>query len=346
MIQRSFTRSLRLALVSAVLVGSLVFAASAFAASGDSEADATDLAPYLGSSFTATLFGPAMAPTGYYYLKVLIPAGSTFNADFEALGDTVNLKAIVFSGDYPDSDPVTDKIAHLSFTAPVTNMYTVYVATSSPGQFTVRPAKITQLTGSAGTKVTGYAAATTLYADLKAGAQALPNKPVSLYYSTNGKTGWTKSPSSVAGAASGRFSASVKRASTMYYRFGYAGDSAHGSSWGPVVKVYPKVRLTRTTSWSRLRAKSAYYAKGYIQPYHTTSNSNKVQILAYQRRSNGSYRYVRSFAASYVRYSSTSTAYKARVVLSSRGTWKLVARHYQDASNYTTYGSADYVTVK
>lgn len=346
MIQRSVTRSFRLALILAMLAGSLALATSAFAADGDSEQNATDLAPYLGSSFTAALFSPAMAPTGYYYLKVLIPAGSTLSADFEALGDTVNLKAIVFYGDYPDSDPVTDKIAHLSFTAPVTSMYTVYAATSSPGTFTVRAAKITQLTGSSGTRVTNYAAATTVYANLRAGTETLSGKPVHLFYSSNGKTGWTASSSAVSEAVPGRFSASVRRTSTMYYRFRYSGDSTCGPSWGPVVKVYPRVRLTRTTSWSVLHPNKAYYAKGYIQPYHATSNSNKVKILAYKKGSGGVYRYVKSFTASYIRYSSTKTAYKAKVILTSRGTWKLVARHYKDTSNYTTYGSTDFVTVK
>lgn len=52
------------------------------------------------------------------------------------------------------------------------------------------------------------------------------------------------------------------------------------------------------------------------------------------------------FTAKYVYESKTKTLYKANVVLSAKDDWKLVAYHATDSTNYKTYGSPDYVTVK
>ena len=111
-------------------------------------------------------------------------------------------------------------------------------------------------------------------------------------------------------------------------------------------RIYPKVLLTRSTSWSTLYRYRTYYASGYVYPSHRTGN--KVVIRAYKRASNGVYYYKKSFTASYPASSSTRSLYKAAVRFGQydRGTWMLLARHSADSYNALTDGSADYITVR
>ena len=117
------------------------------------------------------------------------------------------------------------------------------------------------------------------------------------------------------------------------------------------MKVYPKVRLTRSTSWATLYLSKTYKSLGYVEPRHY-STSGKVVIRAYKRRVNGTYAGLtyptKTFSAgsAYAYYSSTKTRYSVPVRLTSRGYWKLVAYHVGDAANAGTYGSPDYVVVK
>ncbi len=113
------------------------------------------------------------------------------------------------------------------------------------------------------------------------------------------------------------------------------------------------VRLSRSTSWSTLYRGKTYYAKGYVEPRHYSSDG-KIVIRAYKRRSNGTYASLSSptktfsSKSTYIYVSSTKTKYQVPVKFSStsKGTWKLVAYHAADSKNAATYGSADYVTVK
>lgn len=123
-------------------------------------------------------------------------------------------------------------------------------------------------------------------------------------------------------------------------------ESAPYRASSAALAVLPQVKLSRSTSWSRLARSRTYYAKGFIQPKHSKGDSNKVRILAYKKRSDGSWRYVKSFKASYSYYSSTKSRYRAAVKLTSKGTWKLVAYHAADSRNAKTYGSPDYVKVR
>lgn len=67
-------------------------------------------------------------------------------ANFLASSGVPGLKALVlpFSSGYPivESVTITSRLSRLSFTAPVTGMYTVFVGASSVGTFTVQPARI------------------------------------------------------------------------------------------------------------------------------------------------------------------------------------------------------------
>ncbi len=181
-----------------------------------------------------------------------------------------------------------------------------------------------------------------VYGWLKDGSGTpLPGKPVEIQYYSGG---WKKA-ATVTTDANGKYLKTMTPSARTSYRAVFAGDDNYESKTSAGRAVLPKVRLTRSTSWSRLRRSKTYYAKGYIAPKHTSSNG-RVYIRAYKRASNGKYYYKKSFRASYSYYSSTKTRYRAAVKLTSRGTWKLVAYHGADSRNAKTYGSADYVKVR
>ena len=144
--------------------------------------------------------------------------------------------------------------------------------------------------------------------------------------------------------STGYYSYTAKPTVKTGYRARFAGDAAYLASYSASKSVLPKVRLTRTSSWSTLKANNTYYATGYIQPKHIGSDA-KVRILAYKRASNGKYYYKKGFTATYRYYSATKTRYRAAVKLPA-GTWKLRAYHAKDSKNAATYGSSDYLRVK
>ncbi len=159
-------------------------------------------------------------------------------------------------------------------------------------------------------------------------------------------TAWVSLGSTTTDPA-GSATASVSGLTTAQrYRARFAGDSPYSPSDAAPLTVAPMARLTRSTSWITCYRNRTYYAKGFIEPKHATSDSNKVRIRAYKRGSDGRYRYVRSFTAGYSSYSGSKSAYRAAVRFTSAGTWKLIAYHAADAGNAQIFGSADYVRVR
>lgn len=72
-----------------------------------------------------------------------------------------------------------------------------------------------------------------------------------------------------------------------------------------------------------------------------------MYIRAYKRGANKKFKYVKSFRGSYGLPAVTyRTPYSAKVKLTSRGDWKLVAVHDEDEGGTAARGTADYVTVK
>lgn len=119
----------------------------------------------------------------------------------------------------------------------------------------------------------------------------------------------------------------------------------------PAAPPYTKVSLSRKTSWATLKHGRTYYAKGLIGPTHQSA-APKMVILAYKRRSNGSYPSspTKTFktGSTYAAYSASRSMYRVPVKFSKsmKGRWKLVAYHRADAANAATRGTPDYVTVK
>jgi hypothetical protein len=147
-----------------------------------------------------------------------------------------------------------------------------------------------------------------------------------------------------------KYASNLKVKTALHARF--VESSPYRASVPSKVYVYPKVKLTRSSSWSTLYLNKTYYAKGYIEPRHYSTDA-KVVVKAFKRRSDGTYAAVTSTPtktfstySKYVYYSTSKTKYEVPVKLTSKGYWKLVVYHKADSKNAATYGSADIVYVK
>jgi hypothetical protein len=175
------------------------------------------------------------------------------------------------------------------------------------------------------------------------GVGPLAGRQVQIQYLSG--TQWLNAGDPVSTDAEGRFSRVMGPKSFASYRARYAGDSEYRSAASSVAKVLPKARLTPKTDWSAPTRDKAYTAWGYIEPKHSTSDSNKVKIQVYKRGSDGQYHYLKSFTAAFSYYSSSKTKYAAKVSFG-KGKWRIRAYHPSDSKNYKTYGTWDYFTVK
>ncbi len=190
----------------------------------------------------------------------------------------------------------------------------------------------------------GYAVRTAMGGSVSDDGVGVSGLTVRSQHSADNRT-WKDTGSTAVTQSGGGFTLYAAPGSRTYYRVRTAAGTGYlGSVSGPIV-LMPRVRMTRSTSWSTLSRRRTYHAKGYIEPKHHSSRS-KVRIRAYKRGKDGDYRYVKSFVASYSRHSTTKTRYEAAVKLESKGQWKLVAYHPQDSNNAETYGTPDYVRVK
>ena len=169
--------------------------------------------------------------------------------------------------------------------------------------------------------------------------QPLAGKPVEIWCDVEGSGHAT-----VYTDANGMYTRMMAPKSKRTYKAWFAGDDVF-SEKDVDRNVLPRVRLTPKTDWSAPKRYTTYTAWGYIEPKHSTADSNKVKIRAYKKGRDGDYHYVKSFTGSYSYYSSTKTKYKVPVKFSP-GRWRIRAYHAKDYYNYTTYGAYDYYTVK
>jgi hypothetical protein len=123
------------------------------------------------------------------------------------------------------------------------------------------------------------------------------------------------------------------------------GDATYATVRSSSKLIKPYASLGTPSASSTQTYGRSYTTYGYIQPYHSTSNSNKVKISAYRYES-GKWVYRKSFTTAYKYYSSTKTKYSASVKLPYKGKWRIRAYHATDSTNYKTYSGYRYVTVK
>jgi hypothetical protein len=143
------TRFVSLLVVTAALLSSLAVVSAAYGADipGSNIPNATSLNTYLGSSLTTFTMSSGINPNGYYYMRVELSKGNSFSATFTPSPALIGQKAIVLARTSSYRDVVSSLdasgVAHLTFMAPATGMYNVYLGTQAlPGTFTVTPAKV------------------------------------------------------------------------------------------------------------------------------------------------------------------------------------------------------------
>lgn len=201
----------------------------------------------------------------------------------------------------------------------------------------------TSLAGTSGTKTAGYYAPVPIYADLRDGVTPLSGKPVILESSPNGSV-WTTATATVRQPVPGRYQASVKRATPIYLRFRFIGESAYAPVAGPVVKIYPKAYLTNPVAPTYTYRNRGFTTYGYLKPRHT-AGSYPVRIYKYRYVSGvwKSYGYVTAKASNYSSY----TKYIKALSLPYAGRWRLRTYAPADSGHVATWSSGyDYVTVK
>jgi hypothetical protein len=169
---------------------------------------------------------------------------------------------------------------------------------------------------------------------------SMPNRMVEIWSSPDG-AGWSPLTAVRTSAApSGSFLLHARPTRRTYYRAVYAGDEARPSGYSPVVRVLPKVSVTKPYRRSTVVKRGRTYVfTGRLYPPHDSAAALKV--LAY-RRVRGKYVYSRAFYAA----ARPSGIYQSRVKLPLRGKWRLRAFHAADLGNASTYSEYRYVTVR
>jgi photosystem II stability/assembly factor-like uncharacterized protein len=186
----------------------------------------------------------------------------------------------------------------------------------------------------------------TLTGYLIGGASGLATKPVIIERATNSAGPWTYDGTATTWTSNpGYFRYPAKPSAKTYYRARFAETDAYTASTSVADYVLPSVSLGTPSASSTQTYGKSYTTYGYIAPYHSTSNSNKVKLLAYRYES-GTWVYRKSFTTAYKYYSSTKTKYSASVKLPYKGKWRIRAYHATDSTNYKTYSGYRYVTVK
>ncbi len=206
------------------------------------------------------------------------------------------------------------------------------------------PIVATTLTGTSGTVTTAYNGSLAVYADLKGGAAPLPGRAVYLEYSSNGSTGWSRTAAAIAQPISGRYQTTVRRTTTLYYRFSFDGDAIYGAATGRSIKVYPKPYLTNPYAPSYAHRSRAFTTYGYLKPGHS-SGSYAVRIYKYRYVSGAwkSYGFTTAKASNYSGY----TKYIKALSLPYVGKWRLRAYAPADSGHAAAWSSGyDYVTVR
>ncbi len=202
----------------------------------------------------------------------------------------------------------------------------------------------TSLTGTSGTKTAGYSAPVTIYADLQDGVTPLSGKPVILESSADGSSAWTTATANVTQPVPGRYQASVKRATPIYLRFRFIGESAYAPVAGPVVKIYPKAYVTNPVAPTYAYRSRAFTTYGCLKPWHT-AGTYPARIYKYRYVSGAwkSYGYVTAKASNYSSY----TKYTKSFSLPYAGKWRLRVYAPADSGHAATWSSGfDYVTVR
>jgi hypothetical protein len=261
--------------------------------------------------------------------------------------------------------------------AGVPNLYTVPVTVSAPGAYTVtywstdvagnteatrtasftiaaptqptqptqpKPVPVAKATAlkltSKSNSALGYNKAFKVAGTLKAGSAALSGRQVVLQSAAPGKA-FKDTKSKATTNSKGAFSFSVKPKAKTRYRVRFAGAAnAFKAATSSAVTATPKVSVSTPKAPTSARRNKSFTVTGTIKPAHTKGSSKVVRIYKYKKVGK------KWVSKGYVKAKlSSTTKYKVKVKLTSKGTWRLRAYAPKDSKHAATW-SAKYDTVR
>ena len=135
----------------------------------------------------------------------------------------------------------------------------------------------------------------------------------------------------------------VKPAQKTYYRLYWSGGDSHFGAVSNVLTVTPRVKLGRPVAPKVVRKRARFTAYGSLVPKHAAGRKY-VAVKCYKKIA-GHWR-LRKTVKAVDRNRGTATRYRARVALTSKGAWKLVASYKATSRYAATTSGARYVRVK
>jgi len=143
--------------------------------------------------------------------------------------------------------------------------------------------------------------------------------------------------------ASGSFSAAVSPAQATRYRVVFVGDAAHAACTSAPVTVTPKTKMGVIKAASKVKKGKSFTASGSLNP-QMKAGSKTVKVQCYVKK-HGKWTLKKTFNAKNANKGSASK-YTAKVKLTAKGLWKLVAYSPETSQYAATTASATYVKVK
>lgn len=203
------------------------------------------------------------------------------------------------------------------------------------------PSKQPTMTVSA-PRTVAWAGPASVIGTLTAEERAVEQVSVTLYHRPRGKASFTKLATTKSGSG-GRFAFTVKPARRTAYRVTFHGDPERLAVSYPDFSISPYARLTRPVAPTRIAARSAFTATGYLTPRHV-ARGRSVSVACFKFSSAKGWVPVKTVWATNANYSNY-TRYTVRMSLPSAGKWKLVAHTPIDAVHIATSSSPRYITV-
>lgn len=206
---------------------------------------------------------------------------------------------------------------------------------------TVAPRSPTTIRRTSPSKTIGYGSVYKLTGSLSSAAPMPKNQRILLEQSTDGATFTPTSLTAYTGA-DGAFLFSVKPTRKTWYRARFAATTSYHGSTGPatVVSVRPYVQTPKAPK--TMKRSKRYPVYGSLKPGHARG-SKPVRVYLYKKAGT---KWVKKGYVKAVAYDDQGhTRYKAKVRLTSKGTWRLRAYAPADSRHVKAWSSG-YDTVR
>jgi hypothetical protein len=127
----------------------------------------------------------------------------------------------------------------------------------------------------------------------------------------------------------------------------FEGDAEYGSHDTAIATVLPKVSLTKPAGPSSAKTSTTFTSYSYLKPRHTAGT--KPIYIACQRKESGKWvtkKSVLATAKNATLHGVQASKCSAKIRLTKKGSWRIVAVHAKDSLNAKTLSSKRYITVK